>query len=220
MDADRRWHHAILLLPVIVVASALAQTPAPHRAAPPPKRYCHPELGFCFRYPNSWTMLGEIFDGKGVVVAPEQKDDRALWDEITVALVAVPADGDVVPSLNGIIEQAATRMREAGQDFQTLQRRELTVGSSPAQMLKVRYRENSTAREWIEELVFIQGPDNEMYSVALKCAPEHLARLEPAMKEALASWSAPEPKAVPEETPSDKDAAPAASPGARPQEKP
>jgi len=139
-------------------------------------------------------MLGDVFDGNGVVVAPEQKGDRALWDAITVALVAVSTDQDTVPSLNGIIEQAATAMRDAGQDFQTLQRRELTVDHGPAQMLKASYQEKASGRDWIEELVFIQGPENEIYSVALKCSPEHLTRLESAMKELLASWSVPEPQ--------------------------
>ena len=49
----------------------------------------------------------------------------------------------------------------------------------PAQMLKVRYHEKATDRDWVEEMVFIQGPDGEIYSVALKCSPENLARLEP-----------------------------------------
>ena len=184
-------------------------------------------------------MLGEVFDGNGVVIAPAQKGERALWDVITVALVApgadeaerdtsapnrgnsgeaagqpndhkastgpsASADQNASPTapgngpgtepaapkstLNGVITRATAALREAGQNFETLQRRELTVDHNPAQMLKVRYRENSSGHDWIEELVFIQGPENEIYSVALKCAPEHLTRLEPALQEVLASW--------------------------------
>ncbi len=199
----------VLLVLWGVAATLSAQTSTPHRALPP-KNYCHPNAGFCFSYPNSWTMLGDVFDGNGVVVAPEQKEDRALWDEITVALMATPRGDGAGPSLNGIIEQAAAAMREAGQNFETLQRRELTVDHSPAQMLKAHYRENSTSREWIEELVFIQGPEDEIYSVALKCAPEHLSRLEPALKEVLASWSVPEPEPPAADAPADE--APPASP--------
>ncbi len=147
-------------------------------------------------------MLGEVFGGNGVVVAPEQKGERALWDAITVALVAPGSDGEntegAAPqksiTLNGVIDRATAAMREAGQNFETLQRRELTVAGNPAQMLKVRYRENASGRDWIEELVFIQGSEGEIYSVALKCAPEHLARLEPALKQVLASWAAPAPE--------------------------
>ena len=151
-------------------------------------------------------MLGEVFDGKGVVIAPSQDQERALWDVITVATVAPPPQGDEEGlDLNGIVEQAAAGMREAGQNFVTLQRQERTVDQKPAQLLKAQYREKSTGHDWIEELVFIDGPDNEIYSVALKCAPQNLARLEPILKSVLASWTLPEP------APSESDEPPAQS---------
>jgi hypothetical protein len=161
----------------------------------PKKSYCQRDRGFCFKYPASWTMLGEIFDGNGVVVAPSQKLDKALWDEITVAEILPPAEGAEAPlSLDGLIEQASKSMREGGQNFETLQRQQRTVDGKPAQMLKVRYREKATDRDWVEQLVFIQGPDYEMYSVALKCSPDSLARLEPVFASVLESWILPEPK--------------------------
>ena len=139
-------------------------------------------------------MLGEVYDGNGVVVAPPQKLDKALWDEITVALIVPPSEGDEEPvSLDVIIEQASKSMREGGQAFETLQRQQRTVDHKPAQMLKVRYHEKATDRDWIEQMVFIQGPDREIYSVALKCAPENLARLEPVFAGVLESWVLPEP---------------------------
>src|SRR6516225_11416010 len=61
------------------------------------KHYCQPAGGFCFKYPSSWSILGEVFDGNGVVVAPPQKQDRALWDTITVTLVVPPPTGDEEP---------------------------------------------------------------------------------------------------------------------------
>ncbi|HKD84723.1 MAG TPA: hypothetical protein VKB58_08250 [Terriglobales bacterium] len=182
----------------------LAQSPAPAHKASAWKRYCHPNEGFCFKYPASWNMLGEVFDGKGVVVAPTQTEEQSLWDEITVAMVAPPPQGDEEGlDLNGVVEQAAAGMREAGQNFVTLQRQDRTVDHKPAQLLKAQYREKSSGRDWIEELVFIDGPDNEIYSVALKCAPQNLARLEPVLKGVLASWTLlePEPPASDESTP-------------------
>src|SRR5208282_889782 len=153
------------------------------------KRYCQPEGGFCFKYPSSWSMLGEVYDGNGVVVAPPQKEDRALWDAITVALVVPPPQGDEEPTgLNVVIERASSGLRQSGQDFETLQRQERTVDHQPAQMLKARYHEKSNGRDWIEEMVFIEGPDNEIYSVALKCAPQNLARLEPVLSRVLSGW--------------------------------
>jgi len=139
-------------------------------------------------------MLGEIFSGNGVVVAPPQGQERALWDAITVALVVPPPEGDEEPSgLNGVIEQATSGLRESGQNFETLQRQQRTIDQKPAQMMKVRYREKASDHEWVEEMIFIEGPENEIYSVALKCSPQNLARLEPALTGVLASWSLPEP---------------------------
>jgi hypothetical protein len=165
------------------------------------KHYCQPGGGFCFKYPSSWSVLGEVFDGNGVMVAPPQKEDRALWGAITVAMVVPAPQGDEDPiSLDGVIEQASSRIRESGQDFETLQRQQRTVDHKPAELLKVHYHEKSNGRDWIEEMVFIQGPDNEIYSVALKCSPQNLARLEPAFRQVLLSWMLPEPEPPPNAT--------------------
>ena len=172
-----------------------AQTPAPPHV-PTARKYCHEDLGFCFWYPTSWRVLGEVFDGNGVVIAPEQKEDRALWDVITVAMVAPSSeDGDV--TLNGVIERATSAMRDAGQNFETLQRQARSVAGNPAQLLKARYHESKTERDWIEELVFLEGPQNEIYSVGLKCAPDHLARLEPVLNRVLATWKLTDGQANP-----------------------
>jgi hypothetical protein len=199
--------------------AAAGQTP-PSRApsgkpAAASKRYCQPEGGFCFKYPGSWSILGTIFAGNGVVIAPPQKQDPALWNAITVAMVVPPPEGDEEPvGLNGVIEQATSGLRE-GQDFETLQRQQRTVDHKPAEMLKVRYHEKSSARDWIEEMVFIEGLDDAIYSVALKCSPQDLARLEPVFHQVLASWTLPEPQPPPggtDETPPKPKTTPTAKP--------
>ena len=81
-------------------------------------------------------------------------------------------------------------------------------------MLKATYREKATDRTWIEELVFIQGPENEIYSVALKCAPQNLARLEPVFSGVLASWTLPEP--APPADATDDEPAPHGATSAKP----
>src|ERR1022692_5107172 len=195
----------LVVLALNLAAGAAGQKPfagqAPLRKSVPRKRYCQPG-GFCFKYPSSWCVVGDVFHGQGCVVSPPQKLDRALLDEITVALILPPSEGDEEPmTLDSLIEQASKSMREGGQTFETLQRQQRTVDHKPAQMLKVRYREKATDRDWVEEMVFIQGPDREIYSVALKCAPENLARLEPVLAGVLDSWvlSEPEPPAGEEE---------------------
>ena len=179
----------------LAVGQKPSPSPAPAHKPAPKKRYCQPEGGFCFRYPSSWSILGEVFNGNGVVVAPAQKLDPTLWGEVTVALVLPPPQGDEEPvSLDAMIEQASKSVREGGQGFETLQRQERIVDHKPAQMLKVSYHEKATDRDWIEQMVFIEGPDREIYSVALKCAPENLPRLEPAFTGLLESWVLPEPE--------------------------
>ncbi|MGB8769517.1 MAG: hypothetical protein WCC92_07880 [Candidatus Korobacteraceae bacterium] len=185
----------VLALNLAPIAVGQKPSPSPPRKPSPRKLHCQPDGGFCFRYPSSWEILGEVFNGNGVVIAPPQKVERTLWDEITVALILPPTEGNEEPiSLDGLIEQASKNMREGGQNFETLQRQERTVDHKPAQMLKVRYHEKATDRDWVEQLVFIQGPDGEMYSVALKCSPSNLAHLEPVFAGVLESWVLPEPE--------------------------
>jgi hypothetical protein len=185
-----------------LIATAAAQTPAkPAPRTQPLKEYCHPEYGFCFQYPSSWVSLGQIFDGNGIVIAPPQKQDRALWDEVTVALMIPPPEGDEEPlSLDQAIDKAVSSVREGGQNFDTVQRQQRTVDGNPAQVVKLRYVDKSTSHEWIEELVFVEGPESEIYSAGLKCAPESLARLEPLFLRIVDSWTLPEPEPPPNAT--------------------
>jgi hypothetical protein len=78
--------------------------------------------------------------------------------------------------------------------------------------VKLHYVETPTGREWIEELVFVEGPDSEIYSVALKSAPASLAAMEPAFSRIVDSWTLPEAKPAPGAT--DEDAPPAKAPAA------
>jgi hypothetical protein len=156
----------------------------------PWKRYCQPKGGFCFKYPSSWSVLGEVYEGNGVVIAPPQKEDRSTWDSITVALVIPPPEADKQPlGLDDVIQQATSSLQKDGQSFETLQRQERTIDHKPAQMLKVRYREKPDGRDWIEQIIFIEGPDNEIYSVVLKSFPQDFVGLEPTLREVLAGWT-------------------------------
>lgn len=182
----------LALILAALTAASFAQTAshkAPAHSPVPSKKYCEPEGGFCFRYSASWQIVGEAYVN-GVIVAPQQpQPDRTLWDEITVALVVLPPkSGKDATSIDQVIETAMIGLRESGRNPETLQRQERTVDGQPAQMIKVRYHDNATSRDWIEELVFIAGPDQEIYSVALKSVPEHLKPLEPVLAGILQSW--------------------------------
>jgi len=209
-----------LLLAALLGGSRIAADQKPSstpRAKPVAwKRYCQPTGGFCFKYPNSWSVLGEIFAGHGVVVAPPQTQDRSLWNAITLAMVVPPPEGDREPlGLDAVIQEATSGLRERGQDFVTEQRQQRTVDHKPAELLKVSYHDKSNEHDWIEELVFIEGPNNEIYSVALKSSPQDLARMELAFAQVLASWILPEPESPPgatDETPPKPKTVPPAKP--------
>lgn len=139
-------------------------------------------------------MLGEVFAGNGVVIAPEQKQDRALWDEITVGLIVPPPKGDADPvSVDQFIEQTMASLREEGQNLETVQRQLRTIDGKPAQLLTLRYQEKGNSHDWVEKLALIEGSHDEIYSVALKCSPDSLVRLEPILSSVLQSWKLPEP---------------------------
>ena len=123
------------VLALITLFHRLPDKPPPSRLIQPApwKSYCQADGGFCFKYPSSWKVMGEIFDGNGVVVAPPQKDEQPLWNVVTVALVAPPKDADQALGLDGVIQQASAGMRDCGQNFQTLQRERARWMASPAQ---------------------------------------------------------------------------------------
>jgi len=185
------WSLVVLLTFPAVLAAQTASRPA---SKPLPwNAYCHPRYRFCFRYPAGWTMLGEVFAGQGVVVAPPQKQDRELWDEVTVALAIRPPEGGADPvTIEEAIALASASVRKSGQGFETLQRQQRTVDDKPAELMKWHYVEEANGRDWIEELVFIEGPQAEIYSVALTCAPAALARLEPLFLRIVESWKLPD----------------------------
>jgi len=199
-----------------VVLAVASQLPA-HTAAPaaPTKSYCHPVLQFCFKYPAAWSLLGSVFDGHGAAVAPPQKQEEAAWDVVTVAMVVPPPDeGADAVSIDEAIAQAVSGVRKSGQAFQTLQRQQRTVNGRPAQMVKFRYPEEGSGREWIEELVFIAGPHSEIYSLALKSSVASTARMEPYFQRIVASWHLQEAGSPTEELAA--PAKPAQPPAAKP----
>jgi hypothetical protein len=190
----RMWLLLVLTLGLSTIAVAQA-APKPMPKPLPTNKYCQPGGGFCFRYPASWSVLGEVFDGKGVVIAPAQKQEREHWDEVTVALVVPPSQsaGDAV-TIDQLIEQAASGVRESGQNFETLERQRRRVDGKPAQMVKLHYVDKADGQEWIEELVFVEGPDAEIYSVTLKCAPASTSKIEPPFMRIVDSWTLPVPQ--------------------------
>ncbi len=91
-------------------------------------------------------------------------------------------------SIDQVIATAMTNMKASGHDPATLQRQERSIEGLPAQMIRIRYHDEPSGRDWIEQLVFIEGPEQEIYSVALKAQPGTISRLEPAFDAIVRSW--------------------------------
>jgi hypothetical protein len=195
MQVRSRMRFLLLVLLGLSTIAVSQTAPKPAPKPLPTNKYCQPDGGFCFRYPASWRVLGEVFEGKGVVVAPEQKQEREHWDEVTVALVVPPPKkpGDAV-TIDQLIEQAASGVHESGQSFETLDRQRRRVDGKPAQMVKLHYVDKADGQEWIEELVFVEGTDAEIYSLALKYSPTSTSKIEPAFSHIVDSWKLPEPE--------------------------
>jgi hypothetical protein len=177
-----------LLALVCAVTGGIGAAQTSQHPQPTTKRYCEADGNYCFRYPISWTEVGAEYPGNGVVIAPPQKQERSQWDTITVVQMVLANDDEQNHPLSFYIDRATSGAREAGQDFQTVQRQEGSVNGHPTESLTALYREKDSGREWMEKLVFLQG-DEGTYSVVLKCAPANFARLEPALKSILQSWS-------------------------------
>ena len=204
------------------IASQTASKPAGKPS--PLNSYCHPVYSFCFKYPAGWTMLGDVYNGAGVVVAPPQKQERELWGSVTVALVVPAPQGNDEPvTIGEAIGQAVAGVRRSGQSFETEQRQQRTVNGNPAEMVKLHYVEQASGHDWTEELVFIEGPEAEIYSVALKSTTASLPRIEPQFARIVDSWylpSAEPPGVTGEDTAKPQAVAPAKPASAKPSKPP
>ena len=168
-------------------AGANGTSPAPQTTPRPWTRYCLKTASFCFDYPSSWSNLGPVFDGAGVVVAePQQRRPREEWNQITAAAVELPepAAGSELPGLDELITLVLAPT--PGTAIRTMQRRNTVIGGYPAQVVTAEVQEPEKPPG--TELIAFIDADGIIYSVALRCAPAELKRLQPLFEHALRSW--------------------------------
>ncbi len=178
-------------------------TPKSARKAAPKsaawRQECSKAGGFCIQVPGGWRSLGPIFDGAGFVVAePDAKKSQDDWNQITAAATDMPdaKPGEERPSTDELID-IILGSPSNGITTQTLQRSRLTVAGMPAEMLKIRLRARDSQTDAIEYIALLDDGET-IYSVALGCAPEDAARLEPVFDKTLHSWKAIPPTTTPE----------------------
>ena len=159
---------------------------APARTAKPGMSYfCNQDLGYCFDFPLTWKMLGQVYEGYGAVVAPPQEGDQANWASVTVAAVEIPTEeGKNPPTVEDLVTSLVGKMAQQAEAMETVRRSAETLGQRPAQLLEVRYNEN--AQRWSETIVAMDGGDGMFYTVVYKApaadAPKYQKQVEDILK--------------------------------------
>ena len=156
----------------------------------PGQSECLDSFGFCISVPAAWRRVGEIFDGLGFVTAePHAGTDPSAWPQLTVAAIEVSAkEGDAYkPSLDALVERMLTP-EGALASAHVLERSSLLLNGANAQIVRVGLPEEAGSTEAIETVALIEGEEGLVYSVALRCSPPDVNRLEPVFRQAIESW--------------------------------
>ncbi|ABF43744.1 hypothetical protein Acid345_4745 [Candidatus Koribacter versatilis Ellin345] len=184
---------ALLLLCSTLAFPQAAKTPA----TPPTKKpsagptkpgmsyFCNQDLGYCFDFPLSWKMLGQVYEGYGAVVAPQQAGDQATWANVTVAAVEIPTEeGKNPPTVEDLVTTLVGKMAQQTEAMETARRSEEILAGRSAQLIEVRYNENS--QRWNETIVAMDGGDGMFYTIVYKAlaadAPKYQKQVEEILK--------------------------------------
>jgi hypothetical protein len=183
--------------------------PTAHKAVAALRTECALAVALCVSVPASWQRLGEVFDDLGFVVAePHPGADPASWPQLTVAAIDVPPQKDAAgavtaPSLDSLVDLALTP-DGSFTSAETLQRTHLLLNHADAEIVRAQLHDEVDQPGAIETIALIQGDDGLVYSIALRCAPQEFARLEPVFQKAAHSWhvkpsAAPAPSSKPKQ---------------------
>lgn len=175
-------------------SSAAKSATAARKASVAARTECTLSGGLCVTAPAGWQRLGEVFDDLGFVVAePHSGTDSASWPQLTIAAMDVPApkDGNGAasnrPPLDALVDIVLTP-DGSFTSAETLQRSRLLLNGSVAEIVRVRLHDDAKSSDAIEAVALIEGEEGLVYSIALRCAPEDFARLEPVFERAAHSW--------------------------------
>jgi PsbP len=182
---------AAIFLLVSSVVSAQATKPAPNKnpagSKPGMSYFCNQDLGYCFDFPMSWKMLGQVYEGYGTVVAPPQEGDQANWANVTVAAVEVPTEeGKNPPIVEDLVTSLVGKMAEQVQNMETVRRSTDTLAQRPAQLLQVRYDEGG--KRWNETIVATDGGNGMFYTIVYKSAAADEAKYQKGFEDVLKTF--------------------------------
>jgi len=215
---------SLLAILCLCIGLSAQTTPQPHPSASSAtskktagRAECVVSVGLCVNVPASWQRLGNVFDDLGFVAAePHPGVDSGSWPQLTVAAIGPLAANDQgeQPSLDSVVDLILTPSGTFS-SVETLQRSSLLLNGAEAEIVRVQFHDSSGNAGPIEDVALIQRSDGVVYSIALRCAPEDFARLEPVFQQTAQSWHlqpvASTPVAPPLPTPAPAPSAPAAS---------
>jgi hypothetical protein len=159
---------------------------APAKPAAQWRRQCVKEGDFCVQVPAAWKPLGEVFEGAGFSVAePDPQRAAENLNQITATFIDLPQGDKPRPTASELIDIVLGSPAE-GTTQETVQRSREVVAGMPTEIVTLKM--HSAAGDWTERVALLDA-DEVVYAVALVCAPEDLARLEPVFKHVLESWS-------------------------------
>lgn len=160
---------------------------APAKPAAPWRRQCIKDGDFCVQVPSGWKPLGEVFDGAGFAVGePDPQRAPENLNQITAAFIDIPQTGDKPrPSPSELIDIVLGSPAE-GTTQETLRRSQEVIAGMPTEIVTIKL--HSTSGDWQEEVALLDA-DEVVYAIALVCAPQDAARLEPVFRHVLESWT-------------------------------
>jgi hypothetical protein len=179
----------------LLLCGGLATAQTQHGAASSKSRKPAPAVrseclssGLCVSIPARWKRIGDVFDGLGFVAAePHAGADRATWPQLTVAAFQPPKVDSAAPSLDTLVDRMLAP-EGALASAETLERSRLLLNGSPAEIVRVEFRDDAGNPTAIEEVALIEGDGGMIYSIGLHCAPGDFARLAPVFQQATWSW--------------------------------
>ena len=160
---------------------------------------CVQTVGLCVAVPASWQRLGSVFEDLGFVVAESSPGvSPETRPSLTVAAMDVPAEmkGGGPPSLDSLV--AVVLRPDSSFTFETLQRTRLLLNGNEAEIVRVHEHNQAAGNDVIENVALIEGDDGLVYSIALRCAPEDFARLQPVFQKTAHSWYVKQPAPEPQ----------------------
>jgi hypothetical protein len=181
-----RWFALLLLFISSFAFSQPAKKPSTP-AKPHSSYFCNQDLGYCFDFPVTWKMMGQVYDGYGVVVAPPQPGDQSQWAQVTVAAVEIPTEeGKNPPTVEDLVTSLTGKMAEQTTNMETVRRSQETLAKHPAQLLQVAYDDNG--KRWTETIVAMDGGDGTFYTVVYKALASEAAKYQTQVEGILKSF--------------------------------